>query len=184
MSKIKNGDKIRIEFEFEIKINEYQGGVFVERGHLLYALGMKGERMEIINKDVSNTLFPAYSIYPNKDWNFGINIQNAKPNVVYYNRKVFPWDMDNSPIEIELNVYKIPSWNLIHKKRIKTTDYENRSVWYYRKGDFTFTPPIPKDVSEISSSQRLVLYPFGMCKLRISVFPVIKDSKCKGFENE
>jgi hypothetical protein len=39
--------------------------------------------------------------------------------------------------------------------------------------DVTFTPPLPTDTSNAGETTKIKLYPYGTCKLRITVFPKI-----------
>ena len=171
-----SSDIIKIILPMEINLNKYKNcGISVTRGPILYALGMKGKREQYTNSVIKNKEFPGYKIYADKAWNYGINFEEAKPKYLKFNNQGYPWDLDYIPCGIEISAHKIPEFKEIRKTSIRTTDYENKSVYFTMKSDFIFTPKIKAfDFSEVSGEERIILYPYGASKLRMGVLPRIK----------
>ena len=168
-------DKLELSFESSIKVKKYQStGVIVEKGPLLYSLGMKGKRSFESNNDPDG--FNPYNIYADKDWNYGIDVNDT--NIEFINKNVtgYPWDLDYNPLSIRINAYKIPSLTLVKKKKVETSTNEFKKMTDILKGDFKFTPNVKSYKSGYTEKDRIELYPFASSKLRISVFPLIKKN--------
>lgn len=176
-----NNDKIVLELPSEITVKDYRGqGNFVEKGPLVYAFGMYGNR-EIDTEDQNSTSdFPAYNIYPDKEWNY--SICTAAKDIKRYEfntRKINgnPWDIRNVPYSINVPAQKVNGWKLKNAHKINAVGAGNTR--FKRTGDFTFTPRIPKqefiNKHGFGEKENITLVPVASAKLRITVFPKDTD---------
>ena len=173
----KNGDEVRLELVASIQIKTYNGdGVVVSRGPLVYAFGMKGER-KVLNEDALDKEFPAFAIYPDKPWNYGLSYKELKAGKVEFKKKECtgnPWDINECPYSIELKARRVGNWKLVRKNKVlRCTDLYNK--WTETvEGEFTFSTRFPNQKqrkARLSDEETIMLVPFGTAKLRVAVFP-------------
>ena len=110
----------------------------------------------------SNDNFPAWEMYPNSKWNYGISV-NAK----------YKYNDDNS---ISVEAIELPDWKLLYRKTI------SRAIIIKKKyvklnGDYIFTPNIPTKITNIGKTEKIKLTPYGLSELRITAFPKVKKLK-------
>lgn len=167
--KCNSNDSIKLFIPSNIEVKEYNHtGVIVKKGAILYALGMKGNR-----KAISYSSYPMYEITPNDSFNYGINIENAMPKYIKTNSNNNPFDFDSVYSKIEINAYQIPSFKIINKEKIMTTNSAFNKPKFILHGNFNFTPKVKSYKSEGLKAKRIVLYPFASCKLRLGILPKI-----------
>ena len=171
--KVYNGkSKVNLEFNCPIHENNYNGGVYYQKGALLYSFGMKGERIIDNNEDRSTKEFPAYNIYPDKKWNYAIKTGNAN----FINEGCdLKWDLDFKLPYIEVECAEISNFNIKRKKKVLACTNLYQKIYIEKTGEFQFTPSIPKKFNVLSERRKLRLYPFGACKVRLTVLPIIKN---------
>ena len=172
---VKNDDIIDICFDFDIKINEYKDdGIIVNRGPLLYSLGQKGNRIPYQSHDVISDRFKSYDIYPDKDYNYGINIKNANPQFIKLDNNGYPWDIDNCRYGIYVDAYKLDDFKMIRRKKVISYLSEDKKNKQILKGNFHFTPLIKKQfINKNNDKERIMLVPYGLAKIRLSIFPKV-----------
>src|SRR3712207_9422325 len=83
----------------------------------------------MIRRPPRSTLFPYttlfrsygetyYEVLPKTPWNYGLiqvpdeQIEQAFMVVKKENATLYPWNLENAPIEIKVKAKRIPSWNL------------------------------------------------------------------------
>ncbi len=76
-----------------------------------------------------------------------------------------------------LSQIPLKNWDFERKERVSrcVNLYERKSKKV--KGDFVFTPRLPKNPIPIEDAKpkMIRLYPYAVCKLRITFFPFIKE---------
>tara|TARA_R110002167_G_scaffold123399_1_gene302309 strand:+ start:157 stop:600 length:444 start_codon:yes stop_codon:yes gene_type:complete len=134
----------------------YEFSMALERGPLVYALGIKGEEKV---RDRGDGFKEYTEVYPKEPWNFGLIKQELDqlPNSVKIVEKEwdgrYPWNLDNAPITLKIIGLSVPEW-----KAVNGIPYLP-SFWGTYSGD-------TKD-----RIQELTLVPYGCTTLRISQFP-------------
>lgn len=162
---------ITIIFENAIERITCYDGVYFRRGALVYSLGGK-EKRKIDGEEVrSSKDFPAYNMYPEFEWRYAL----SEKSVEYQKGSGNYFD----------GITSLP-YLLANGRFVKNWDYEyantvTRCVNLYDKiteeetGNFTFTSKLPKCVECTGENVQLKLYPYGACKLRLTVFSIFED---------
>jgi hypothetical protein len=60
------------------------------------------------------------------------------------------------------------------KKLLVCTDLYEK-LYREKAGPFTFTPPMPKKFNKIGERKTLRWYPYGACKVRLTVLPIVEE---------
>lgn len=154
----RHGDEVRIEFFPEIEVVSWpsiRGAVSVRRGPLWYALRI-GETWK---KYGGTEAWPAYEILPATPWNYGLvaGSPEAGHSVRLASRKTPPFQPfapDGAPIVLKARVRRVPGW----------------------KEDARMVGLVPASPAQGQGpAEEVDLIPMGCARLRISVFPVVKD---------
>lgn len=169
-----DGDSIAIEFEDKIEFIENAKGVSIKKGALLYALPVK-ERV-VINglRELNNPDFPHYSLYAESKWNFGLKKEETP---IFISGKVGekPWIREQNGLKIQILASEIKNWKLRKVngfwQRLKPRE---KFRWVEQKAVFT---PKVKAVkpSDVGMSEVITLVPYATTRLRIAIFPLIKQ---------
>lgn len=166
--------QITVSMTSEIETHKTKGKVWFSKGPLVYSFGMKGDR-QIDTEEVKSTAdFPAYNIYPDKEWRYCIT---GTPTFVP-NCKAYAFDLDTPLPYIEVPAKVITNLQMTRKNKIRWCMNLYEKVFAYKKGDFTFTPRLMSNRQmklEEKSEQMIQLYPYGACKLRMTVFNCQKE---------
>jgi hypothetical protein len=177
--KFNNGDKIELVLPSEIRlVKSPKNGVTVEKGPLVYALGIKyNKERDEENKSQSERL-PAYTLNPTSQWNYALELREgalAKAEVITAGGMDYPWAEESAPIRIKVPARVLEGWELVKTNSVTRwgpKQYVDEEV----TGDFIFTPslPDPKAIPAMQSktTQTIELVPYGCTKLRITIFPV------------
>ena len=170
MKIVKNCNVI-IKFDSEIEeISTSKNGVYFRKGTLVYSYGMYGNRQIDLTEERSSKSFPAYNIYPDKEW--GYEVKNDA-NPTFNQGSAVNFDIREDLPYIEINAYKIKNCDICHKKQltIKHVDLFGVKRKKIEKGNFYLTPDLLKTNTEIEDfSKKVKLYPYGACKIRETVF--------------
>ena len=174
--KFSTGDTLELEFPMELKLNRWPaGGVALERGPLLFALGVKEEwRIEPDDKR-STKDFPSWNLYPASPWNYALDIDEKSLDEIEIVERPFkgdPWSLEAAPILLRVPAKKVSGWKLRKLKQI-VSDRNNGGKLV--KGNFAFTPPLPTQSSLkrrlAKRRETITLEPYGCTHLRITLFP-------------
>ncbi len=174
-----DSDAVEVELPSELKLVENRDGVYIEKGPLLYTYGMYGKR-EIDTAEINSSKdFPAYNIYPDKKWNYGLCTDGDSLNeikIVKGEMSDHPFSVDTAPIKIEVNAKEIFGWKFQKKNVIRPVYNLYTLPWKREKkeGKFTFTPPLPSDdfikKHGLGEVEKITLVPYGAAKVRLTVF--------------
>ena len=152
------GDQVRLEFAPPIEVVEWpsvRGAVSVRRGPLWYALKIG----ETWRRYGGTDTWPATEVLPSTPWNYGLVTGNpeANPSVRLVSRRPAefqPFALDAAPIVLRARARRVPSWTA-----------EGRMVG-----------PVPASPARAEGPvEDVELVPMGCARLRISVFPAVKD---------
>ena len=161
---------ITLDFETEIEKIATYDGVYFRKGVFVYSNGGKERREVDLNEKRSSCDFPAYNMYPDFEWRYGVEndcvLQFIKGTGDYYSEKA------ELP-QIVLTARYLPEWDYAHLEKFPkcTNLYKKRILDVVES--VTFTPPLPTDIPKTGEITEIRLYPYGCCKLRITVFPKI-----------
>lgn len=161
--------EIAVEMSSEIKVHKKQGKIWFSKGPLVYSFGMKGERQIDERDEKSSADFPAYNIYPNEEWRYCIT---GTP-IFVPEKEASAFDLDTPLPYIEVPAKVITNMELTRKTKIRWCLSLYDRVFAYKKGNFTFTPRLMSNrqiVLDEKSERKIKLYPYGACKLRMTVF--------------
>lgn len=175
-----DGDRVVLRLPSEARFVDYKDGVYVERGPLLYAYGMKGNRTVDLSAPTPDPAFPSFAITPDKPFNYAL--VTSKPPV--FRRaacKDEPFTMEKTPCFITVSARKVPGYKITERKTVEAVNNLYVRPWKYEKktGRFVFTPRIPAratvEKGEKGALEKLTLIPYGAAKVRLTVFPKLKE---------
>lgn len=165
----KDGDVLGLELPMKVKLTEwYERSKSVERGPLVYALKMN-EQWKWSNNTPSVEYFGDgfWEVYSDSPWNYGL-IETSEENLPeqYQVEKrrwdmLYPWNLENAPIEIKTKAKRIPNWT-IYNGSAGPLPYS-----------IAWGAPASAEIEDIT------LVPYGCTTLRITEFPVIGDYTIK-----
>jgi len=155
----KKGDVLELFLPMKIKISYWhERSSAVERGPLVYALGLKEEWKKIAGDEP----FADYELFSKDPWNYGllrnyIDYPDTTFIVTEFDVTDLPWTLENAPIKIIAQAKKIPAWQ----------------IYGGVTGPIPYSPywhPIKYD----TDVEKIILVPYGCTKLRVAVFPVVR----------
>jgi hypothetical protein len=169
----KTGDKMELTVPMGITVKTWEknkNSMSVNYGPLTLSLRI-GERYEKMDSKKSaigdskwqesadQTTWPSFEIYPTTPWNYGLVLDKAKPELSFtvehkpWPKDNYPFTLDASPLIFKAKGKIIPEWGLD------------------KYGLCGLLPQSP--VTSKEQVQEITLLPMGVCRLRISAFPVI-----------
>jgi uncharacterized protein len=159
------GDVIRLELPMHAASGRSSdGGVFLERGPLVYSLQPEEEWTPIAMPEFEITspdYFPMWAAIAKSPWNYGLAIDESAPIDRQVCAEARPSNGDfwnRSPIALEVPVRRIQGWDLA---RPGTNDANS-----------FMTPSLPEDRSGTGPVEKISLVPLGSTQLRLTVFPL------------
>ena len=171
----KGESRVELEIPSEVEMVDYKGGVFVQKGCLLFAYDAGDRKEESTVDNGIQTTFPKWNIYAEKPWNYAIE-QDKGFKFIQKEINGYPWISENSPFEIEISAKRLKNWVIKERTKIKTTYNPKQKNEKEEVGRFIFTPAFPEVKSEnlATESEKIKLVPYGTTMMRISVFPKIE----------
>ncbi|MGZ5513848.1 MAG: beta-L-arabinofuranosidase domain-containing protein [Candidatus Aminicenantales bacterium] len=154
----RHGDEVRLEFGPQIEVFEWpsrRGAVSVRRGPLWFSLKI-GERWQRYG---GTEIWPALEVLPTTPWNYGLVFEGpeaaASVRLASRNAPPFqPFALDAAPIVLRAKARRVPDWTA-----------EGRMAGLVPGSPAKGEGPV----------EEVELIPMGCARLRISVFPVVKD---------
>jgi hypothetical protein len=170
-----NGDEVVLSFTDEITFVENAGGVSIRKGALLDALPVKEKVVIEGLRETNNPEFPHYSLYPDSQWNYGIE-NNTESIGFTCDAPVgsHRWRASGNSLRITLEGQELPGWKLRTFKRIQCRMLPRDPCrWVDRPA--TFTPKVQPvtDDTPLGNKATLTLVPYCTTRLRIAIFPKI-----------
>lgn len=187
-----DGDELRLVFSMRVCISNWPtGGVTVRRGPLLYSLGV--QECWKVDRWVSSyqSGFPAYNLYAQGPWNYALcgDLGEMEAQVEIIEKGIIggdPWGLSQAPIVLRMKARQVMGWVLsVRSEGYKAAYAEGRTVM---DGDepreqahrwHVFTPPLPGETMLRQTLQdqpdMVRLVPYGCAKMRITIFPWVKD---------
>lgn len=161
--------QITVVMDSEIQTHKQQGKIWFSKGALVYSYGMKGDRQPVLDSQNPDPDFPALNIYPDQEWRYCIT---GMPQFIpCENAQKFDLDTPLPCLEVSAKVIE----NLDFTRKTKVRQCRDLAIkkYKYKTGNFVFTPrllPNQKVVLKPDSEQKIKLYPYGACKLRMTLF--------------
>jgi uncharacterized protein len=159
----KKGDRVEITFPMQPRVSRWENNsVAIERGPLVFSLKIG----ETWNKLVGDTLAPDWEVRPTTPWNYGLELDPARPaeaiKVVEAPIGQYPFSGDASPVELIMKGRRIPEWREVEGS----------------------AGPLPESpVKSLSPDEQITLVPYGAAKLRITAFPEIVQESSSGMQH-
>jgi uncharacterized protein len=151
----RDGEVLTLNLPMPIRVRYWNGnGVSIERGPLVYALKIQ-ENANPVRGFKTTPEFPAWDIRPASAWNYGLVLKGYDlAGQVQVNKRTvsgFPWDVGNSPIELQAPAMRIDDWLLPEKKN----------------------PKLPDNPRGSGQIELVTLVPYGSTRIRLTVFPLL-----------
>ena len=168
--KITSDCQIDVLFTSEIKEHITSGKIYLSKGCIVYSYGMKGDRKIIKSKGEG---FNDYSIYPDKEWRYAL----IQGDYEYKECGDFSeWDICGNLPYISVKAKKIKNWDLEEKEVVRRCYNLYDKCYKVVRKHCVFTPRLLSN-GKLETEKKVVnikLYPYGACKLRLTVFNLIK----------
>ncbi len=183
-----DGDKVELQLPSKVVAHrDKSGGIYIDKGPLVYTLGMWGDRQTDGDDPRASKEFPAYNIYPDKDWNYALMLGEGElPDEAFsctVGEESEPWRIDRVPCRIRVKARKVKNWTLVRKRKIRYVENLYKRPWgrIEKEGDFTFTPRLPTKAHTkrygYGDVETITLVPMGCAKVRMTVLPVVEDER-------
>jgi DUF1680 family protein len=159
------------------------GGVYVERGPLVYALAIDEDWRVDPDDPRSTTGLPAWNCYPASPWNYALALPegdvDARVETVFQAASEHPWTAASAPVALNVPARRVPGWTLretgeldVHMQR-SAGEFFRLERFTRTDGPFTLTPPLPGDdiLAAAGDVETVRLVPYGCTHLRLTLFP-------------
>ncbi len=165
-----DGDVVTMRLPMPVRTGRWhKNSVSVERGPLVYALGIEGETSVTDLPEGSRYGRSFYTVTPVSEWNYGLmsdvvtDPDKAKVHIDRQKlRSDWYWDPSSCPISIEVPAALIEDWK----------------IYNGAAGPMPYSPLLVRGVNRKSAHkarniQTIRLIPYGSTTLRISEFPLL-----------
>lgn len=179
--KWKDGDEIKVEFGAHAALKESaEGGVYVEYGPLLFAYDIPKTDKTFVSH---NAEYLSHEMTPTGAFSYALRSDLIRQNgltVKRINEDSYAWEKPRFAIEVPAE--RISGFELVKTDKVERYVYSpensiinSKFVFQDVEGDFVMTPEIPS--AETAAQNRsgkvenITLVPYGVAKLRLTVFP-------------
>ena len=175
----KHNDAVSLILPMDLKLSHWpSGGVGLERGPLVYALGIKEDRRIDKRDRTSNREFPAWNMYPASRWNYALEVDGRNLNkaveVVRGDVGANPWSVESAPIQLRVPARRVHNWRISNRRQIFRELAPGKTE--KMSGNFAFTPGLPEPNTLAKrlgkKTETITLVPYGCTKLRVTIFPI------------
>jgi uncharacterized protein len=148
----RTGDRVELEFPLKAAARKWSdSSVIVERGPIVFSLGIEAEWRKLKTHGPTAD----WEVKPKAAWNYGMQDREGAaplelPRATKTGKNIF--SLEGSPLRVEVLGKKIPEWGAVSGV---AGELPQRSE------------------SNDDPMEKLILYPYGATKLRISVFPTV-----------
>ena len=156
----KEGDVVVLRLSMAPRISTwYRQSVAVERGPLVFSLGLGAEWKKITAGMSKPAPAPAadWEVRPTSPWNYGLIVDPKAPasSITVKERAIgrFPFSPDEPPVELSLPGRRVAEWTILDGS----------------------AGPLPQSpVTSTAPDETLTLIPYGSAKLRVTAFPAVR----------
>ncbi len=155
-----DGDQVTLTLPMQLKASQwYDFATSVERGPLVYALKVEHEFKE---KDRNDKYRAFYEAFAKSKWNYALyadDLENLEAAFQVEELEwdgAYPWNLENTPIQIRARGVELPEWQLHHGLPVFP-------AWWGTNQKRATQPP---------AFEQITLVPYGATTLRITEFPV------------
>ncbi len=162
--------EITVSFDSAITPHEKDGHIYYTKGPLTYSFPVPTDCQVDTNDKRSDPDFPAYNMYPADTWQYGLLAETP-----HFHPATSPaWRRGDGAPTLTVQARRIRNWDILREDRItRITSLRRPMQTKELEGKFAFTPRIPLFPEPEGDAVTLTLYPFGLTKLRMTVFPVV-----------
>lgn len=153
------GDRVELQMTMTPRTSQwYRGSVAIERGPLVFALGIAEEWKPVtgIMKKPAPAPGHDWEVHPASAWNYGLVLdpRTIASSIQIRERQVgrSPFSPAGAPVEMRVTGRRLPEWTLVNGS----------------------AGPLPQSpVASTQPDEMLTLIPYGAAKLRVTAFPRI-----------
>ena len=156
-----DGDSISLALPMVVGVKQWtqnKNSVSVYYGPLAFSLKID-ERYE---QSGGTEKWPAWEIFPESDWNYGLALKERQPEASFevvkkqWPESNMPFTPDQAPIQLKASARKIPQWQLNDKGLVEELQQS----------------PAKTTQPEV----QVTLVPMGAARIRISAFPTVSTA--------
>ena len=172
-------DRVTLQLPMELKLSHWSsGGVGIERGPLVFSLGIQEDWQIDEEAPCHKEKFPPWNLYPASSWNYALAVDEknlGSVEVLMGKDSTNPWSLQDAPIALKVPARKVKNWRIQYKKVV----YPEGEKVTEKRGDFRMTPPLPDPgglKNRLGDVEWITLVPYGCTHLRMTIFPNAAES--------
>ncbi len=154
---IEESGSIEIEFRLTARLLQRDGYLYAEKGCLLYSYDFPCQVTADSNTDFP-AVYPAYTILPRGRWQYALR-KNAR--------------LQEKDGALTVEAVPIDGWEVDMPTELTCTHSDGR-VEVLKRGQFCFTPDLPKAPRTAGAPVMLQLTPYGKTMTRLTAFPILE----------